>query len=301
MKAQFYYLKTRYIGTLLIVAALFFSACNDSKKKGEDTNDSTATDSVGLYKEVIAPTTASAAEIAARLQATGADFLPDIVNSSDSLANYFNDPMTLKAANLGVYVLDIYYLTSYEKRDEALRTFTAALELANDVGLVKSLADLMNEKYGDYIQNDSVKQLLDSLVANASNEVIQGDEALLTASVTAGSYVESLYIRTNMVENYPKDILPDDQRLTVIAPLLKGIVTEKQSLEKLIEYMNDLVGDGGPGPFLQKLNELDAAFDELQIEEKIANNPGNMIVSEDMIDGISEKVNELRQMIIAFN
>ena len=118
----------------LLVSALFLSAlvsCGGGSSKSsadevafEEAEKKIVTDMDQVIHDLPSPT-----EVPYMLQATGADFNSDIINSLDNLQKYLTNEDE-SALNLGIYATDMGYLISYKQLEEATDYLESAQKLA---------------------------------------------------------------------------------------------------------------------------------------------------------------------------
>ena len=59
-----------------------------------------------------------------------------------------------------------------------------------------------------------------------------------------GAFTESLYITTQIIDTYPKNMLPHKMRWQVLSPLVSILLDQKESLMDLIELLENVDGKG---------------------------------------------------------
>ena len=234
MTSRNYYQLSSKILLAIVVSILI--ACGSDKKRSSDASKEFDEAQPQLKERIdsairdIPPP----AEIPYIIQSTGADFNPNIINDSKKYESYTISAK--KAAfNLGVYATDIGYLSSYGRTQEALNYMDVCLELTKAIGAQDAIDFAVLERFEKNLSNpDSLAKIIDKVIANSDNYLQANNRDNIAALMIGGTFIEALYIATQIIDTYPKDLLPDDMRLQVLAPLVSMLVDQKDSLKDII-------------------------------------------------------------------
>jgi hypothetical protein len=290
-----YYNLTRLLSLALIV--LILSACGGGgNKESNMTSEEFEKAKADLQENVkkVLYEIPSPSEIPFLLQAAGADFDGALVNDIKKIDGYaaMNDKAVL---NLGIYSTDIGYLSSYEKTQESLTYMRSCRKLADNLGLSSSFSpDLIEEFEKNIESRDSLASLVNETIAKAEDLLKQDDRGNLAALLITGSFIEGMYLSTQIVENYPTD-LPADTRNLILTPLVRMIVDQKEPLADLIAMLKGVDQNDRTKTILASLEAIYAQYDALKIEEKIKNNSAELTGA--TIKPITDGVAALRQDI----
>ena len=214
---------------LLAIVISIFVACGSDKKKDADAAKEFDAAQEQLKENVdrairdIPPP----AEVPYIIQSTGADFNPNIINDHKRYESYTISAK--KAAfNLGVYATDIGYLSSYGKTQEALNYMDVCLKLTETVGAQDAVDFAVLERFEKNLSNpDSLANIIDVVIGNSDAYLQENDRNNIAALMIGGTFIEALYISTQIIDTYPRDLLPDDMRLQVLSPLVQMLVKQK--------------------------------------------------------------------------
>ena len=240
----------------------------------------------------------SPAELPYLLEATGADFNGSFVNSLESLSKY-KSTFDKAALNLGVYAGDIGYLSSYSQTQEALEYLQAAKELADYLGVVEAMDQAVLERFEENIdERDSLYVIINNAVDNVDEYLLTEQRNKVAALVTTGSFVEGLYVSTELVRTYPKDLLPDDTRNLILTPVIQLIFKQESSLNELIRLVNSVEPDALMTQIKTGLEELKSNYEAINMEEQIKNNRADLMLTDQSLVTITETVNKIRTDII---
>ena len=286
----------------LFVFLLVTTVLASCSKSGEDKNQNSkefddATGSLNDEIEEFSYNIPPPSEIPYLLQATDAKFDENLVNSREKVDQYTsqNDKAAL---NLGVYAADIGYLTSYDKTQEAIDYLTACKTLADDLGLVGTFDSELLQRFEKNISNkDSVTRLLDSTMKESEEYLRDVSRNKLSSLVIAGSFIEGLYIATGLVRSYPKDILREDDRNLVLAPLMRVILDQKKAVSEVVKMLDAAEQTQVVTSIKEDFKKLEETYQNLNIDEQIKNNRADLALSDKNLVGIADIVQKIRKTV----
>ena len=240
----------------------------------------------------------SPAELPYLLEATGADFNGSFVNSKDAVERY-KTTFDKAALNLGVYAGDIGYLSSYSQTQEALEYLQITKELADYLGVVDAIDEVVITRFEENIdERDSLESIINNAVEHVDEYLVSEQRNRVAALVTTGSFVEGLYLSTELVRTYPRDLLPDDTRNLILTPVISIIFDLEKSLNELIRLIGSVEQDELVTEIKDGLLVLQANYESINMEEQIKNNRADLMLTDEALTSITETVNQLRTGII---
>lgn len=281
--------------TLMLSLASCSRSGDDNDKNSQEfdeANKSLQNQIEGLSYNIPPPT-----EIPYMLQATGAEFNQGLVNSREKVDQYttHNDKAAL---NLGVYAADIGYLTSYDKTQEAIDYLTACKTLSEDLGLIGTFDAALLEKFEANISNkDSLTRLVDRTIKESQAYLQEGSRNKLASLVVAGSFIEGLFIATELIKSYPKDILPEDSRNVVLTPLMNVVLKQKGSVSEMVKVLEDAEQTETVVAIKEDFKKLEETYKNLNIEDQIKNNRADLVLSDKNLEGITILVEKIRKRV----
>lgn len=280
-------------------------SCQKSKEKteGADTTATTAAfdaQRTTFFNNLMAP-----AEAAAQIQFTAAEFNAALMSDPKRYTHYAGNE-TKAAANLGIYLSDLNYSVAYTQPAITKEYFTAAHELSSAIGVDKTVLDFLSKRYNDNIaQNDSVKTVVNDLLAKSTRQ-LQGTEKERLVGIAMSAYqIENLHLALGTLESYPKVMLPDDARAVILVPLFKVVLNQRANVENIYNFLKSYSDPQDPDknpnyPFYANaFEELIGVYKKLNVDEKIANNKGLEIMNDAVVKELSEKVNAIRDKIVS--
>ncbi len=288
--------KNLFGSTLVAASILFLASCGGGAKKEESGSSDEFEQAKAELKENVKKVLheiPSPAEIPFKLQAAGADFDAGLVNDISKIDSYaaMNDKAIL---NLGIYSTDIGYLSSYEKTQESLTYMRSCRKLADNLGLSSSFSPDLIEEFESKIESrDSLATLVNETIADAENLLREDDRGNLAALLVTGSFVEGLYLGTQIVDNYPTD-LGEDVVAMVLSDLIRTIIEQEEPLNDLVEMVKGADQTEGVQSILQSLNKIQEAYGSVDLDGMIERQETPTSAT---IKPITDSVAELRNQI----
>jgi hypothetical protein len=288
----------------LFSTALYLTSCEVSRESSENNASSEFEQAQAEQSEVgsqireVIYDIPSPSEIPFLLQATGAEYNASFVNDL-SRADLYSTRNDKAALNLGVYSADIGYLSSYGKVQEALNYMEKSKNLADNLGLSGAFSpELVRRFERNLSRRDSLAYLLNETINTAENFLKDENRNHLAALIIAGSFVEGLYIATQLIEQYPKDILPEDSRNLILSPLIRVVLEQEKATNDLLALLKTIERSQTVIELTEDLEELNKSFEELNIDEQIQQNRADLVLSDETLSDITEKVAEMREYIV---
>ncbi len=293
----FYHLSNKIL--LAVIFGLVI-ACGEKKKEAESSKE--FDEAQAQLKENVEKTIndiPAPSEIPYIIQGTGADFNPNIVNSYQKYESYTISAK--KAAfNLGVYATDIGYLSSYGKTQEALNYMDVCLKLTETIGAKDAIDFNVLERFEKNLSNpDSLAVIIDQVITNSDTYLQNNERNNIAALVIGGTFVEALYISTQIIDTYPKDMLPDDLRLQVLSPLVQMLVKQKDALKDVIELLESVDDrEEWEQATINSLTELYNNYTKFDPMAKIQEGKGNEVLNDEVLSRLTIQVDSIRTNVV---
>ncbi len=237
-------------------------------------------------------------EVPLLLQQVGADFNSAVTNDISKVSSYQTNEKA--ALNLGIFATDVGYYASYEQVQNALKYMEGCQNLADYLGIASAFDVNLLRRFEQNIGNrDSMAVLVNEAMEQAEAQLENNDRTTIAALALAGSYIEGLYISTQVVKNYPND-LPPDVRNLVLEPLIRLIADQQRPLLDLIGVLNSIEHDEVIEEMSREMGALRFYFDEIgDLEAKISENPAGVVLDEGLLKGVTDEVERIRKEIIS--
>lgn len=300
MNSRRYYQMSSKILLAIVISILV--ACGSDKKKGADASkefDDAQEEELKKKFDRAMSDIPPPAEVPYIIQSTGADFNPNIINDSKKYESYTISAK--KAAfNLGVYATDIGYLSSYGRTQEALNYMDVCLKLTESIGAQDAVDFAVLERFEKNLSNpDSLANIIDQVIANSDSYLQSNDRNNIAALMIGGTFIEALYISTQIIDTYPKDLLPDDMRMQVLAPLVSMLVDQKESLKDVIALLESVEGkEDWEIATINSLQELYENYTQFDAKGKIAEGKGSEVLNDEVLSRLTNQVDSIRTNIV---
>jgi hypothetical protein len=286
---------------LSFLAVLGLWSCGGSKEEQTQNSDEFA-EAEGSVKENIEELVyniPSPSEIPYLLQRTGAEFNQSLLNDRKKADSYGTRP-DKAALNLGIYTTDIGYLSSYDKTQEAIDYLNASKKLADNLGVIGTFDTEVLKSFESNIGNkDSLASILNRAVKSTDKYLKDDSKNRLAALLLTGSFIEGLYISTELIKTYPKDILPNDARNLILTPLIQVILNQEKSVDEMAKMLGSLKDQAEPIASLNTdIVALQASYRALNIEEQLKNNRSDLVLTDQHLTEITSIVEKIRKSIV---
>lgn len=285
-------------GLLMAMMLMAYSCGSDKKQESSSGEFDEAASELKEKVEAIIYEIPSPSEIPFIIQATGAEFIPGLVNDLNKNEKYAASTK-VAAMNLGVYASDIGYLVTYDKVQDALNYMDACLNLGESLGLQSTIDVSLIEKFEANLgQKDTLASIINEAIQQSDDYLKENERNNIAALVIGGTFIEGLYIATQIVDSYPKDILSDDERNLVLTPLIRIVLEQETPLANMISLLKsiDNKGDWIEG-LINSLEELKRNYEELNVEELLDDNKANIVLSDAVLERITTQVKKVRKTV----
>ncbi len=286
------------VGFLLIIMLFAFSCSTDKKQETSSDEFDEAASEIKEKVEAIIYEIPSPSEIPFIIQATGAEYIPQLVNDLGKYEKYTSSTK-VAAMNLGVYASDIGYLVTYEKVQEALNYMDGCLDIGESLGLQSTIDVSIIEKFEANLgKKDTLAAIINDAINKSDSYLKENERNNIAALVIAGTFIEGLYIATQIVDSYPKDMLSSDDRNLILTPLIRVVLEQETALGNMISLLKsiDNKGDWIEG-LINSMEELKSNYEELDIDELLDENKGNVVLSDKVLERITIQVQKIRSTV----
>ena len=288
---------TRILFSTAIMVAVLFTSCQ--QKAGQQKSaESDEPDEFEQKLQNINPGLKDPSIVMVVLDMAGAEYIDGLVVPMENVDIYAKDK-THAALALGVYTVDIAYLASYGKTDQALIKYERARKLASAIGLVSSFEEGMFERYVAAGANpDTLRKNLTMTAKNINEEMSQGDLARHGTLFVTGEFIEKMYVLTQVIDQYPDDF-PVEVRSQLLRHLIMAIVEQEEALNDLIGLLDQIREEDKGEEFMAEMNALKQVYDEANFPEMIANWTPQTTAGGEYLAKITDQVDRLRTRIIS--
>lgn len=284
---------------LLIIGV---TSCGSGGEEGSDQEEEEMTEEANETKESLQKVLTEVpkpSEMPYEIKNTGADFNESFPNDP-ATAEKYKTTNNKAALNLGVYATDVGYVSIYEKVDNAIKYIQATKELGDKLGISNAFDPNLEKRFEENLsQVDSLAAIINEALSQSDEYLKTNERNSIAAMIFTGSFVEGLYIATQLVDSYPKDILPEEVKNEILVNLVRKITEQDKPLSELITALESLDKEEEVDILIKDLKELKELYNKLEVKEKIANNEGNLMLTDETIQGITKKVKKIREEIVS--
>jgi len=237
-------------------------------------------------------------ETAFLIEEVGGHFTGDLLNPELDATKYTTK--NAQAMNLGVYGADLGYSLIYNQSQSAFTLLATCKKLGGEIGISPSLYTSLMKRFEGNMENRDSLLLMIAELNSLSDEYLKENESEdISALILYGGWVESLYFTTKLTGQMDN-------------PKLRSRVGEqKNSLENLIGLISQVNTTGELDDLVTELNGLKVIFDKVEYSYEwvepetkadqnltIIKSKSSVIVSDEVLQEISDKIEEIRNTII---
>jgi len=230
---------------------------------------------------------------------TGAEFESKLLSPASNAEKVMGN--SSKAAfNVGVYSADVGYMAAYDRGQDAVQTFIVGKKLADKIGVSSAFDSSVLERIEKNLsQKDSLISISDASIANSSGILKANDQIKDASLLTAGAFIEGLYLICGLIHDYPPTGLPKAEQDKILVPLVNAVIKQEGALISLIDLLqkvND--NDEVVTNLVSGLEKAKAIYAKANWPQKIAENKGNLIPTEKDIIELATAISALRNGMI---
>ena len=288
----------RNISIYLFVFIIFAASCQTSSDKAKEEAVNSETEATAVENKASAPTLPPPDEFAAKLQATGADYLDILPNNPGNAQQYLDDSEEKVAVNLGVYLADLAYTTAYGETETSKEILDAIVDLSSHIGIERELMGKVVEGYTSNLEDlDSLKKYLRKLNSTVYINLIDSGNDRLAAIAYAGFYIERLNIALGVISSYPEDF-PDDLRQQLLVPVYHSVLSQNENIGKIKEYLKSNIEGAEDSPYYNDLTMLEGFYSNIDYDKILNSQDLTIIETDDNTIKLAIKIREMRIRVI---
>lgn len=180
----------------------------------------------------------------------------DVLNPAANMEKYLDTQS--KEFNFGVYSADLAYTSAFKRFQESYDYIETVRKLSAEIGISSVFDEALLARVHNIFENsDSLMNVTNNTYQRFVRHLEQNDRGKTLALVSAGGWIESLYIVVNLVGEYKEN----DQNIQRIAD-------QKLTFENLMDYLIQYKDDPAIGAVMTEMASIKSAFDALS-EQKV--------------------------------
>ena len=214
--------------TILTLAILFALSSCGNKKSSDGSQEGVVIENMeskeAVIKEISDYPLPTSFEVTTLLIEAGASYILNLCNHVENVDKYIN--LKSKALNLGVYGADLSYAATYRQTQEVMQYLNASATLISQLQ-IGSFDEVLVTKVESNIDDvDTLINLISDSFYKTYDYLMNNEQDELSILVMAGSWIEALYITTQI-----SIISADNSKIVDI------LYEQSTSLDKLLEVM----------------------------------------------------------------
>jgi hypothetical protein len=281
----------RNVYYFLFALIIFGSSCQTKS----DSEKTTEVDEPKQETKAPAPDLPAAGDFAAKLQATGADYLDILPSNPGNTQQYLDASEEKAAANLGVFLADLAYTTAYGETETSKEILSAIVQLSSSVGI--EMEKVVAGYTSNLEESDSLNIYLRKINSTAYTSLIASGKDRLAAIAYAGFYIERLNIALGVISSYPEDF-PDELRQQLLVPVYHAILSQKENIGKIKEYLKSNIEGVQETPYYNDLTTLEELYSKIDYDRILNSQDLNIIETDDNTIKLAIKIREMRIRVI---
>ncbi|HAN77143.1 MAG TPA: hypothetical protein DCQ31_04900 [Bacteroidales bacterium] len=276
----------------LACSVLFFGACKTEGEKDENLDnvaiDEQTTDAVETFYQVPSPE-----DLFVFVKAGNLPYNQELLNPIGNIGKYVDTRS--KELNFGVYTADLAYSAAFHKYQESLQKLESIRKMSDEIGISAVFDEALEKRVKNIFTNsDSLINITSASYYNIVDFLESNDRGKTLALLSAGGWIESLYIVTNLITDFNKQ-----------QAAIQHIADQKLSFENLVLYLKKYEYDENIQLTLTDIMEVQNVFSSLEVvqvsekEKKKSNTGGYKVGGTTRIKITEAQFKELKEKIVS--
>lgn len=191
------------------------------------------------------------------------NFASNLLNPTSNLEKYIDT--RAKELNFGVYAADLAYSAAFHEFQGSLQYIDAIKKLSEAIEISAIFNDGLNGRIKNiFAHQDTLVNVTNSTYNRIVNHLEANDRGKTLALISAGGWLESIYIVTNLVSKYDAK-----------NPTIQQIADQKLTFENLMLYLEQYKSDPAVQQTIDDLQGIAKVFSQLEVEKIENANTGN--------------------------
>ena len=285
---------------LTIVVSLFSSCGGDKKEevnKDEivEAADTVKTSVLNVGGELFS--VPSPIQTALLIQKSGISYDKSTLHASNKVNTFTTD--FAKSLNLGIYGADLGYVSLYNQTQDALGYLASVKQLADKLGISAAFDASTMERIKNNVTNKDSMMVLVGIAYRGSDAYLKNNQRTgISSLILTGGWIESMHFSVTAYKTKPTD------------GVRFRIAEQKQALGSLIKILSNSK-EAEVTALTAQLTDLAKIYDGIQFKYNFVepvtdttkkltyiNSTTDVIVSDEQIALITDKIKEIRNKII---
>ncbi len=221
-----------------------------------------------------------------------------LLNPTSKAETYVDTKM--RELNFGVYVADMAYAAAFGEYTDASKYMKTIKETSSQIGLESIFTNALTSRIDKVISNkDSLKAIANDTYYDIKKELEKNNRNSTIAQISAGGWVECMYIITNSIEQFSEN-----------DPNIQHVADEKNVFSSLLKYLGQHTDKPGVASTLKDLKPIEEAYARLPLvdagpsntkpssEDAIVIGKDKKIqINEDNFNLLKARISQVRQVL----
>lgn len=281
---------SKYRSVLWLLPVYFLAACSDPSGSGseqgseaivERTPQGPTVDQVRVARltEAVINAIPTSEEVEALMDEMGKEYQMELLNPIEHVSKY--QLVSDKAINLGIYLCDLGYISSFNQTQELIFYVNCSKKLSEGIGVNEVVDPQTLENLELHMDNQDSLQAIIHRIYNQTYAFLDQTDRLNTATLMiTGGWIEGLYIAMQLIDL-------KDPHLEMIENLIK----QQEVYDQLMELLGNFREDPAAEELYARLKDLGPAFKKINAEGED---------QQEALAALKEKITALRNDCIAF-
>ncbi len=178
----------------------------------------------------------------------------EVLNPASNLEKYIDTKS--KEFNFGVYSADLAYTSAFQRYQESYDYIETVRKLSTEVGISSVFDEATLARVHNIFENsDSLMNVTNNTYRRFVRHLEQNQRGKTLALISAGGWVESLYIVVVLVGDYKENDIN-----------IQRIADQKLTFENLMDYLIQYKTDSNISNVLIEMSSIKEAYDSLKEE-----------------------------------
>lgn len=237
---------------LSATALVAMQACSGNGPKNQDINQDNGMEEMQEVEQTTFYLLPSPEDIFA-FSAEKMKYSSALLNPTDKSDSYIDTKM--QEINFGVYTADMAYAAAFGEYKDAAKYLNTIKGVSSKLGLESIFTQALAARVDKFIENkDSLKDIANDTYFDIKKSLESNNRNSTIAQISAGGWVECMYIITNSIEAYNES-----------DPNIQHIADEKNVFTSLMQYLEQLKGKPGITSTITDLKPIEEAYAQLQL------------------------------------
>ena len=176
-----------------------------------------------------------------------------LLNPTSKAETYVDTKM--RELNFGVYVADMAYAAAFGEYTDATKYLKTIKETSTQIGLESIFTNALTSRIDKVISNkDSLKAIANDTYYDIKKELEKNNRNSTIAQISAGGWVECMYIITNSIEQFSEN-----------DPNIQHVADEKNVFSSLMKYLSQHTDKPGITATIRDLKPIEEAYARLPL------------------------------------